>query len=74
VVGNNAVHPGVIDLKDDKPTAIKLFNLVNLIVEAMISTPKHIAAMYETVIPDAAKAQIAKRDGANVEPPTKATG
>lgn len=40
VIGNNAVHPGQIDLKDDKATALRLFDLVNLIVETMISAPK----------------------------------
>ena len=61
VVGNNAVHPGQIDLRDDKATAIQLFNLVNLIVEAMIETPKHIDAMYGA-LPKAAREAIEKRD------------
>ncbi|MGD5339922.1 DUF4145 domain-containing protein, partial [Xanthomonas citri pv. citri] len=30
VIGNNAVHPGQVDLKDDKATAITLLRLVNL--------------------------------------------
>ncbi len=33
VVGNNADHPGQIDLNDDKTIAAKLFGLVNIIVE-----------------------------------------
>ncbi|MBO6603639.1 MAG: DUF4145 domain-containing protein [Roseicyclus sp.] len=37
VIGNNAVHPGQIDLKDDRATAESLFRLLNLIVEKMIS-------------------------------------
>jgi hypothetical protein len=61
VVGNNAVHPGQIDLQDDKATAIKLFGLVNLIVEAMIATPKHIEKMYGELPPSALEA-IKKRD------------
>jgi hypothetical protein len=61
-VGNNAVHPGQIDLKDDKPTAMKLFNLINVIVESTISAPKHVREMYETLLPEASKAQIEKRD------------
>src|SRR5262245_28334116 len=39
VTGNHAVHPGQIDLEDDKAIAIKLFELVNLIVESRISRP-----------------------------------
>lgn len=39
VVGNEAVHPGIIDLRDDRDTASKLFRLVNLIAEQMISIP-----------------------------------
>jgi hypothetical protein len=62
VIGNNAVHPGQIDLKDDKPMAMSLFRLVNVIVEAAISAPKHIKEMYETVIPESARKQIEKRD------------
>lgn len=31
VIGNEAVHPGVIDLNDDRDTAIQLFGLVNSI-------------------------------------------
>jgi Domain of unknown function (DUF4145) len=62
VVGNNAVHPGQIDLKDDKSTATKLFDLVNLIVEAMIATPKHIEKMFGD-LPEGARKAIEKRDG-----------
>ena len=46
VVGNNAVHPGQIDLRDDRETALGLFNFVNLIVEKMISEPKRIQEAY----------------------------
>jgi hypothetical protein len=62
VVGNNAVHPGQIDLRDDKQIATQLFGLVNVIVETLIAQPKHIEEMYETVVPDSVKAQIEKRD------------
>ncbi len=64
VIGNQAVHPGQIDLRDDKATATKLFGLVNLIVEAMISTPKHIDKMYSD-LPDGVLAAIEKRDKPN---------
>lgn len=37
VIGNEAVHPGVIDLRDNPALAQTLFMLVNLIVEKTIS-------------------------------------
>ncbi|MGY3294147.1 hypothetical protein ACVWWP_007214 [Bradyrhizobium sp. LM3.6] len=55
VVGNSAVHPGQIDLRDDKTTASKLFGLVNVIVESQITQAKHIADMYQNVVPDTVK-------------------
>jgi hypothetical protein len=62
VVGNSAVHPGQIDLNDDKTISAKLFGLVNVIVESQITQAKHIEEMYDTVVPDTLKAQIDKRD------------
>ena len=62
VVGNNAVHPGQIDLKDDRATAESLFRLLNLIVEKMISEPKHIDEVY-AALPEEARKAIEKRDG-----------
>jgi hypothetical protein len=62
VIGNNAVHPGQIDLKDDPETAAALFGLVNFIGEKMISEPKHIEGLYGS-LPGGALDQIKKRDG-----------
>lgn len=62
VVGNNAVHPGQIDLKDKPEVANSLFGLINLITEIMITQPKHISEIYENVIPDSQKDAIEKRD------------
>jgi len=61
VVGNEAVHPGLMDLRDDSGTVGSLFDLVNLIVEATISQPKKIDQIYEK-LPDSKKEQIRKRD------------
>lgn len=63
VVGNNAVHPGQIDLKDNRDVANSLFGLVNLIADVMITQPKHVEEMYKTVVPEAQREAIKKRDG-----------
>jgi len=62
VIGNNAVHPGQIDLTDDRATAETLFRLLNLIAEKVISEPKHVDEVYDK-LPATAKAAIAARDG-----------
>lgn len=46
VIGNDAVHPGELDLKDDVSTAIVLFNLINYIVGNQISSKKEIDYIY----------------------------
>ncbi|NVM29297.1 MAG: hypothetical protein HWN65_10700 [Candidatus Helarchaeota archaeon] len=61
VIGNNAVHPGVIDIKDDKDTAISLFNWLNMLVENLITEPKKIDEFYDK-LPNSAKTAIKKRD------------
>lgn len=61
VVGNNAVHPGQIDLRDDRAAAEKLFALVNLVAEIMISQPKHVREMFDN-LPEDARRAIEKRD------------
>ena len=60
VVGNNAVHPGQIDV-DDPEVAGNLFTLTNVIVESMIAVPKKIGALYAE-LPKGALDSIAKRD------------
>lgn len=61
VIGNESVHPGTFDLRDNKSTAIALFGLVNFIAEKMISEPKKIDAIYNK-IPEDKKKQIQTRD------------
>ncbi|MBP1128440.1 MULTISPECIES: DUF4145 domain-containing protein [Pseudomonas] len=62
VIGNSAVHPGQIDLRDNKDTATMLFKLINLIVERTISEPKHVREVYEA-LPLSALEAIKNRDG-----------
>ena len=61
VIGNNAVHPGQIDLRDDMQFAGKLFELVNLIAEVMLTKPKEIESLYAG-LPQGQKEAILKRD------------
>jgi len=62
VIGNNAVHPGQIDLRDDVKTATALFNLVNIIVDFEISQEKKVNAIYDK-LPETSREQIKKRNG-----------
>ena len=61
VVGNEAVHPGTIDLDDNREIAHQLFGLLNLITEQMITHPKHVNALYSS-LPEGKLAGIAQRD------------
>ena len=62
VIGNEAVYPGSLALKDDRDTAIRLFGLVNIIAEQMISNPKHVQELYEK-LPERKLEQIERRYG-----------
>jgi hypothetical protein len=62
VVGNNQVHPGVLDIRDDPSIATPLFALVNIIVEDRIARPKQIDELYAK-LPESARKQIEDRDG-----------
>lgn len=61
VVGNNAVHPGQLDIQDDIQTAERLFRLVNMIADIMISQPKSLNLMFQS-LPEPARAAIEARD------------
>ncbi|MFZ3175949.1 MAG: DUF4145 domain-containing protein [Thiobacillus sp.] len=61
VIGNEAVHPGSLDLRDDRETALQLLNLVNLIADQMITLPKAIHSMYEK-LPEGKRAAIEQRN------------
>jgi len=61
VIGNEAVHPGTIDLKDDPATANQLLQLVNEIVEEMISKPERVKTLYEG-LPENKRKGIEDRD------------
>lgn len=63
VVGNNAVHPGELDIKDTPEIAHQLFKMINFIVEDRITKPKEVQALFDQ-LPQGAVEAIAKRDGA----------
>lgn len=63
VIGNNAVHPGQINIDDKPETALKLFGFINVICEIMITQPKQIDEFYDLNIPKNIKEEITKRDG-----------
>ena len=60
VIGNHAVHPGQIDVDNPETVGI-LFHLINVIVETMISSPKRIDSVYDS-LPESARQAIEKRD------------
>ena len=61
VVGNESVHPGQIDLDDNKEIALKMFELINVIAQTMITQPKEIEKLYSS-LPEEKLDGIAKRD------------
>ncbi len=63
VVGNNAVHPGTIDIRDNVEIAYALFGFVNIICEMLITQPKKVKEYYDKHIPEGIRTVIEKRDG-----------
>ncbi len=63
VVGNNAVHPGELNIQDTPEIAHQLFQMINFIVEDRITRPKEVQALFDQ-LPKGAVDAIAKRDGA----------
>lgn len=61
VIGNNAVHPGELDLRDDQATALALFKAVNLIVQHTITAQREMEELYNT-LPEGARQRIDRRD------------
>lgn len=61
IIGNNAVHPGVINFDDTPEISAALFDLINIIVREMITRPKEIEKFYQT-LPLNSLNQIEKRD------------
>ncbi len=62
VIGNEAVHPGVMDVNDNLEIVLTLFDLLNYIIEQMISIPKKNRDLFAN-LPERKLGAIAKRDG-----------
>jgi hypothetical protein len=73
VVGNNSVHPGELDMRDDVATATALFECLNHIVEERIARPKRIGGLFSK-LPEGARQAIERRNArhAQGEPPQAA--
>jgi hypothetical protein len=61
VIGNESVHPGELNLNDNREIANKLFKLVNFIATKLITEPKEIDDLYSS-LPQSKLEGIIKRD------------
>src|SRR5690606_6790030 len=61
VIGNESVHPGELDLRDDQETALQLFELINFIIEEQISRKKRISSLFSQ-LPEGKRKGIEERD------------
>jgi len=66
VIGNEQVHPGELDLRDDLDTAVYLFELVNSIADQMLTRPKAIKATYAK-LPQSKRDAIDARNAAAID-------
>lgn len=61
VVGNEAVHPGTLDLRDKPHDVGMLFSMVNEIAEELITRPKRVLEAYKR-LPESKRKGIEQRD------------
>ena len=61
VTGNDVLHIGQINLNDSPETAYSLFDIVNIIIQRMISEPKKINEIYQA-LPKEKQDSITNRD------------
>ncbi|WP_205832927.1 DUF4145 domain-containing protein [Azohydromonas caseinilytica] len=61
VIGNEAVHPGTLDIRDDQNIAIQLCELVNLVCQQIITQPKAIRSLYDK-LPEGKRTAIESRN------------
>jgi hypothetical protein len=61
VIGNESVHPGELDMRDDFKTALLLFDTLNWVVESTISPRKRTKDLLQNKIPKSKLANIENR-------------
>lgn len=61
IIGNNAVHPAKIDLRDNKDIVLALFEIVNFIVKETITNPRELEEIYNK-LPEDDRKWIQERD------------
>lgn len=61
VIGNESVHPGEMEMDDDRETANALFGLLNAIVDETVGRDQMIDEIFES-LPEGAKDGIEQRD------------
>ncbi len=61
VTGNESVHPGEMAMEEDIDTALKLFTVLNLIIQETITNPKEIDEMFNN-LPQSKREGIEQRD------------
>jgi hypothetical protein len=63
VAGNNAAHPGELNIEDTPEIAHMMFKMINFLVAELITRPNEINAMFDQ-LPQGARDAIEKRDAA----------
>lgn len=61
IIGNNAVHPGVIAVDEDASLVPSMFRMLNVVVEQLIEAPRHVSELWE-LLPEDARAAAERRD------------
>ena len=62
ITGNNAVHPGEINLQEEPERVLKLFELLNFVANKMLTEPKEIESFYGE-LPEDKRNAVNHRDG-----------
>ncbi len=60
VIGDKAIPPGQLNSEDDQATVLKLFALVNLTADAMISQPNQLKNLYDVISNDNTRITVKK--------------